>query len=1163
MLQHLTPLKIINTKSGDLKIKLINQFMYKNFFFQSFPRSFCLGIILVLLTFGLFHSENIQAQNAGISVSLKNKPLELAIRAVEKQSDFTFVYDSHVVDVKKKVTVSVRSADISNVLNKIFAGTGISYKVLNNKIILSKKSAMSGKPKFVKIKGRVTDEKGVPVIGATVMIPGTQNGVITDVEGNYEISNVSSETSDISFSSLGYVAQVVPISGRSTINFIVKEDKQMLEEVVVVGYGTQKKLSVTGAISQVDNKQLKMAPSGSLSSMLGGRLPGLITKQSSGQPGKDNSSLVIRGAGAGDGSALIVVDGVVVEYFPTLSPDEVESITILKDATAAAVYGVRASGGVVLVTTKRGKLQKPTVTVNSAVTLSQNANFPEFLNGPDYAYWYNEAQRLDGIPEENLRFTADEIKRITNPSEDETVYGNTDWFDLLFNDVAPSYTNNVSVSGGTEKIRFFGSLGAYNQRGVISRTSFDKYSFRANFDTKITDHFDMSMNLSGFLSLDKEPGASAGSSSYAAIFPQAMMSYPYLRPYTEDGIPVGSLNMAGNGNNNPIAARDLSGQTKVNTSSFQGNISLSYKVPFIQGLKLKLDASYLKNAFMKKSWLNDYELACWNQTTRTWTMMNGRIASKVTLAQWYRNSDDYQIRPSIEYHHKFGKHDISGLFLYEYNIDKYYGISTGKEDFPIKDIIDISYGETITDSMIQGSHGVDKRAGYVLRLNYAYADKYLFELTSRIDASTALPKANRWGVFPGVSLGWRISEEGFFKDALPFWDNLKLRASAGRLGSDSAISNTMAYFSVASLSQDPFVLFGNKPEKNLGVSGPVNMDLKWQLTDSYNFGIESSMWRGKLGIELDVFYMKTTRTLAGQSGTFRPSLGGWFPGVINYGSHDNRGFELSLSHVNHIGDFNYSISGNVSWARNKVLKTTEDPNVPDYLRRTGRPMGTYWGFEAEGLFQSEEEIEHSAVYGPTLPGDIKLKDINGDGKITYEQDRVPIGRSSFPEMMFGLTIAGDWRGIDFSMLFQGASLFDVDLCGIYPNLGFYDNTFYTQPFYCDGNSPYYLVENAWRPDHTDAEYPRLGVATRQNGGKMSSWWVKDGTYLRLKSFQLGYTIPEKWSQSIGLQKIRAYFAGGNLFTISGLKTLDPEMPSVNQGYYPQQRTYEFGLNISF
>ena len=563
--------------------------------------------------------------------------------------------------------------------------------------------------------------------------------------------------------------------------------------------------------------------------------------------------------------------------------------------------------------------------------------------------------------------------------------------------------------------------------------------------------------------------------------------------------------------------------------------------------------------------MTPYNVYSWNQTTHQGNVEKGRICSMASVSHWYGSQQRYTIRPTIEYANKFGKHDVSGLFLYEYAREDYEGISAGREDFPITDIMDMSYGLKVSENLVKGSHSNDKRAGYVMRFNYAYDEKYLLEFTGRVDASTALPAHNRWGFFPAVSVGWRISQEDFFKEAVPFMDNLKIRASIGRLGSDRAIEITMTYFSTATLSADPVVVFGTNALKDIGMSGPICPDLKWQLTDTYNIGVESNMWNGLLGLELDVFYMKTTRSLEGQSGKFPPSLGSYFPGYINYGSHDNRGFELVLTHHNKIRDFNYHVRGNLSWARNKILKVTEDANVPIYKRATGQSMGRYLGFVAEGLFQSEEEIAHSALFEGstnTKPGDIKLKDINGDGKITWDQDMVPIGRSSIPEMVFGLNLGAEWKGFDFSMFWQGAAMFDVNLCGIYDS-GIRDDTFYTRPFYADGNTPYYLVEGSWRPDNPNAKFPRLGIEARDNGGKFSSWWVKDGTYLRLKSVQLGYTLPKKLTEKAGFRTIRAYVSGGNLLTICGLDFMDPEMPGVNQGYYPQQRTYEFGLNITF
>ena len=1015
----------------------------------------------------------------------------------------------------------------------------------------------------VKVEGSVFDEMDNPLIGVSVFTENRKAGTVTDVDGHFSITVPNTKVA-LTFSYVGYTTQKVSLKGRKLLKVVLKEDSELLDEVVVVGYGTQKKGSVTGAIAQVDNKELKKAPSGTLSNMLAGRLPGLITKQSSGQPGQDGSNMYIRGQGAGDGSALVVVDGVIQDYFPNFNPDEVESVTILKDATAAAVYGVRAAAGVILVTTKRGSIQKPTVTLNSSVTLSQNTSFPKFLNGPDYAYWYNKAQLLDGVAEENLRFSPEDIERINNPGPDEEIYGNTDWFDLLFKDVAPTYTNTVSVSGGNERIKFFASLGAFNQEGVVKNTSYDKYNFRSNIDAKVTDNLDFSLNLSGFVDNQRSPGASIEPNAYAGVFVQAMLSYPYLKPYTKDGMPIASYNTDGQGNNNPIAARDLSGVRSSKSTKFQGDISLKYKLP-LKGLTAKLDAAFLKSHSMTKATMVPYDVFAWNQTTHQGKVEKGRVCSMASVSHWYGSQQRYTIRPTIEYHNKFGKHEVSGLFLYEFAREDYEGISAGREDFPITDIMDMSYGSKVAETLVKGSHSIDKRAGYVMRFNYGYDEKYLFEFTGRVDASTALPKRNRWGFFPAASIGWRISQEDFFKEAVPFMDNLKIRASVGRLGSDRSIENTMTYFSTASLSSDPVVVFGTNALKDMGMSGPVCPDLKWQLTDTYNFGIESSMWNGLLGVEFDVFYMKTTRSLESQSGLFPPSLGSFYPAYINYGSHDNRGFELVLTHHNKIRDFNYHVRGNLSWARNKILKVTEDANVPTYKRQTGQRLGRYLGFVAEGLFQSEEEIAHSAVFEgstDTKPGDIKLKDINGDGQITWDQDMVPIGRSSTPEMVFGLSLGAEWKGFDFNMFWQGAAMFDVNLCGIYGN-GVRDNTFYTKPFYDDGNTPYYLVENSWRPDNPDAKFPRLGIASRENGGRFSSWWVKDGTYLRLKSLQLGYTLPRKLTEKAGFKSIRAYVSGGNLLTFCGLDYMDPEMPSVNQGYYPQQRTYEFGLNITF
>ena len=387
-----------------------------------------------------------------------------------------------------------------------------------------------------------------------------------------------------------------------------------------------------------------------------------------------------------------------------------------------------------------------------------------------------------------------------------------------------------------------------------------------------------------------------------------------------------------------------------------------------------------------------------------------------------------------------------------------------------------------------------------------------------------MPNDTRWGFFPGVSVGWRLSNEPFIKENLNFIDNLKLRASTGKTGNDRI--GDFLYERTMSMSVDPVVILGEELQHQLVVNNVPNRNIKWETTHSTNVGFDAMLWRGLFGIEFDFFYSRTTDILGGIASK-APSLGGYFPSVINYGKVDNRGFELVLTHQNRVSDFTYNVRGNLSWARNKILKYNEDANVPNQFLATGKPMGLKYGFVADGFYQSEEEILNSPKYtGVTWPGDIKLKDLNGDGRITREQDRTIVGRSNIPEMMFGLNLGAEYKGFDLNVFFQGAALCDVALCGVYSDRGgIEDNTFYTQPFYSDGNAPYYLVEKAWRPDNPNAEYPRLSTFARDNGGKSSSFWIKNGAYLRLKNMQFGYTIPQTLTRKIKLEKARFYFSG--------------------------------------
>lgn len=523
------------------------------------------------------------------------------------------------------------------------------------------------------------------------------------------------------------------------------------------------------------------------------------------------------------------------------------------------------------------------------------------------------------------------------------------------------------------------------------------------------------------------------------------------------------------------------------------------------------------------------------------------------------------IRPQINYEREFGKHSVSALFFFErrksYD-DTMTGYKTGYyADFPI----DLSMGLVNQSPYTTGSHSYTGSAGFAGRISYAYDKKYLLEVTMRADGSYKFAPKNRWGYFPSVAVGWVMSEEAFFKRALPKIEYFKLRASYGVLGSDdtSPYLYMQSFFSTA---PGFTCVIGGQPQSAYYTGGYIHDNLTWSRTHTYNFGMELRAFQGKLGIEFDWFYKLTSRILESDSGgTYAPSLGGNNPAWLNSGRVDNRGFELTLRHANSFRNgWSYALTGNLSWARNRVLSRRIADNHPSYRAILGEPLGSIYGFQALGLFQTQEQVDNY----PTAPsgwaglGEIMYKDIDGDGKIDRDHDYVKIGRSTTPEMSFSLNMDVAWKDISLSVLWQGVALCDYQLSGLYGN-GHTNNTMYTRPFYGDGNAAYYLVENSWRPDHTNAEYPRLHAITNSNNANASTWWIRNGAYLRLKDVRLSYALPKKLLSKIGIERTSIYVAGTNLLTFSAFKYIDPENPGINNGYYPQQRTYSIGLNLTF
>lgn len=1008
------------------------------------------------------------------------------------------------------------------------------------------------------VSGTIVDENGEKLVGVNVQIKGTTIGTVTNLSGRYSIE-APSENSVLVFSYIGFKTTELVATG-SVLNVTLNFDETALEQVVVVGYGTQKKGSVTGSVAQISSTEIMRAPMGNITNMITGKLPGLVSRQPSGLPGGDASSMNIRGASsfASSNNPVVIVDGI-RRSFDQLNPEEIETISILKDASSAAVYGLQAAAGVILVTTKRGTLSKPSIRISNSVSMSENTMFPEFLNGPEYAYWYNKARMING---KDPLFSNSDIRKILE-GDPEGKWGNTNWVDELFQTGITTH-NGVTVDGGTEAIKYFFFGGHYKQDGNVKNVSFDRYNLRSNVDVKISNDLKVSIGLGAKKEQRQAPTFTTAKNGFNNLFQQAMRAHPYL-PKTYDGYPTG--NRVNGPLVSPIAALEESGFRRNYGESFESNINLNWDLPWLtEGLSLNFLGSYDHRNTYAKAFQTPFQMAQGSVTAQgiRYDIVDSSIGELAKLAENTSRRGAVTLQSSLNYSNTFGKHSFAGLLLYEQFRTLYNQFSISTQGLDFLELPELSFATELTPSAgaFSGSSNIVPNVGLVSRFNYAYDDKYLLEVSGRYDASYKFISEKRWALFPAVSLGWRISEESFFRDNVSFVSNLKLRGSLGRLGNDTGVNAYTFLSTMAAASADASVVIGSGPQNAYVTNAISNPNLSWETVTIYNAGFESSLWHNLLGIEFDVFYKVTEDILESQGGTFAPSLGGYFPSVINTGRADNRGFELALTHNHRINEFNYGANFNLSWYENRYLNVRDSPNIQDHLKRNGRKLGQKHGLVALGLFQTDEEAQNwPSIFGDQRAGDIKYLDVNGDGKLTYQDDRMWIADSNAPQLMTSLSLYADYKGFDFSLMLQGAAMAEYALSGSYPGIG-YDNTEFTSPFFQLGNSPKYLVEGSWTPENRNAKYPRLSDIKVQNNKWASTLWIVDGSYLRLKTMQLGYTLPSKIVENIGVKSLRISFSGGNLYTWTEFPYMDPEAPDVSNGFYPQQRTYLFGLDVN-
>lgn len=1008
------------------------------------------------------------------------------------------------------------------------------------------------------VSGTVRDSGGGPLAGISVTVKNSATGTATGADGTYSLA-VADLRSVLVFSSLGFKTQEIPLDGRTLLNVTLVEENEILDEVVVVGYGTQKRISVTGAISQIRGEELLRTPAANVTNLLAGRLTGVTALQQSGQPGSDGSSLLVRGA-----AAKYVVDGIARD-FSQIDPNDIASISVLKDASAAAIYGLDANS-VIIITTKRGSTEPSRINFTVSYGVSTNTEMLRLLDGPQFAYWWNKAREMDGNAPV---FSQEHVRKML---AGEGGWGNTNWYKETFG-VGTNANYNVNASGGSERIQYFVSLGYFDQNGNVDNFNFKRISLRSNVDAKIAKNLTLNFGVSGRIENHRRSTWSTDPTVGSNIAQQAVRAMPFT-PTEWDGLPVATPTASSIVS--PLASASTAAGYRTDKSNIiQTNIALNYDFPFIKGLTARFMVSYDYKDDMSKQFTIPYQVnrAAFPSSPDgdiSYVTTQFPIAGDAALAEGAVRSTTLTTNSSLRYENSFGRHNISALALVETIKTDANNFSAQGAGFDIISLDELRWATLADRRIIDGMSSQARTAGYILRLNYDFSNRYLLEATARYDGSHWFGGKNiagkRWILTPAASLGWRISEEEWFKNASSPVDNLKLRAGVGKTALTSGPVRGYFFLNTLIPVNNVAVLDG-VAVSGLNTSAPANINLTWSKALQYNVGVDLNMWNGLLGVEFDVFYKYLYDIALEISSSYPPSWGGHYYGAQNVGKQDHKGFEFLLSHSNRVGDFSYRIALNGTYTKRRWLSYPDAVNTPDYQKLTGKDVDALVGFISLGLYQSEEEIINSAVLpsGRPRPGDIKYLDRNGDGEITYEQDRGYVGGSAYPKFTGGLSFYGQWKGIDLSFLWQCGLGRTIALSGVYSGVGM-DNTLFTKTFYHDSNTPLYLVENSWTPDNPNAKFPRLSIALPGNNNAYSStFWYRSGDYLRLKSLQIGYTIPARALRSIGISNLRVYVEGQNLLTFSELTkyNIDPEQPGVSNGYYPQQRIFSGGINLTF
>ncbi|RNC64458.1 TonB-dependent receptor [Proteiniphilum sp. X52] len=986
----------------------------------------------------------------------------------------------------------------------------------------------------ITVKGKVTDGSGEPLIGVTVQVRGTSIGTVTDMDGNFTLPNVpGNATLEISY--VGMVPQRIAVDGRRTIAITMTEDVEALEEVVVVGYGTQKAKELTGSVVSVKGEQVREAPVANVLNTLAGTMAGVTVNTRSGEPGLDNPSILIRGKNTlGNNAPLIIIDGVPRDGLERLNPNDIENITVLKDATAA-IYGARAANGVILVETRSGKSGKATFNFSYNMGFQQDTRVPNMADAFTFATIQNEIETLNGRPP----VYTDEVLELYRNGTDP-YYPNTDWYSYITKKFTPQNRLDFSVDGGNENTTYRVSLGRTFQDGHYKYgiTEHEQYNLQSKIDATISKNVAFGLNLRGTILDGIRPY------NYNDIYPHIFLYHPTWFPKWP-----GTDYMAPGRDNDNLINRVSANEGYRNSKSKILQSTLTYRVnaPWVEGLCLNGSFNYDYGHSFNKTWYEPSYVYYRDEDTGEYTRgRTGFGADDPSLSVDTRNNTMFLWNVMLNYEKQLGQHSMAGLAGYEQMTSDYDYLLGSRSRFVSTKIDELFAGTSDRNYMNNdGSAGESARINYFGRLSYNYAQKYLLQFTFRYDGSQNFPRNKRFGFFPGVSAGWNASEEAFMS-SVDFISYLKLKASYGRMGND----NIPAYQYLAAYGFGSNYVIGNVDVNGLNALNVPNPNITWEIAKTFNFGMDFYLWNALRG-EINVFHSERSNILTKRSAVIPEYTGLQLPDE-NIGIVRNRGIEVEISYNSRYRDIEYFVAGNFSFNRNKVIFTDEAPMAEAYQLATGRPLGSRLLYKSIGIFKDWNEIENYPHLLGAQPGDIKYEDVNKDGEIN-SLDQIRINETADPEIIFGLNAGITYKNFNLSILLQGQE-----------NANFLNTTNWTTSL-SKGAGNYYQwrVNNHWTPENRDATMPRSSESRSENTQESTHWLLNAG-FLRLKNLELGYNLPSNWINSSGLQNCRIYLSGHNLFLIyDHMKEIgyDPEVPSA--WYYPQQRVYNIGINLTF